>query len=92
MILLLNKHLLFSTFEVNTFQDLDLAVNNMAPSMVEYYLSNLSNGTANIYLNKKNIQNSINIGDFSLYLDYDNEIYLEIKENISENFETNSLW
>ncbi|RXK14296.1 hypothetical protein CP965_02265 [Halarcobacter mediterraneus] len=92
MILLLNKNSLFSTFGVNCFNDLDLAINNMAPSMVDYYLSDLSNGVDNSYLNKRNIQSSINIGDFSLYLDYDEEIYLEFLQQSNEAFETASLW
>jgi hypothetical protein len=91
MILLLNKISLYSTFGVDDFDSLDGAINNMAPSMVEYYLSDLSNGIENIYLNKRNIQNSLNIGDFAIYLDYEDEIYLEISDE-KENFETSSLW
>ncbi|WP_419764801.1 MAG: hypothetical protein ACNI28_00160 [Arcobacter sp.] len=91
MILLLNKISLYSTFGVNDFDSLDGAINNMAPSMVEYYLSDLSNGIENIYLNKRNIQNSLNIGDFAIYLDYEDEIYLEISDE-KEDFETSSLW
>ncbi|PLY11391.1 MAG: hypothetical protein C0626_02135 [Arcobacter sp.] len=91
MILLLNKISLYSTFGVDDFDSLDGAINNMAPSMVEYYLSDLSNGIENIYLNKRNIQNSLNIGDFAIYLDYEDEIYLEINDE-KEDFETSSLW
>lgn len=91
MILLLNKISLYSTFGVNDFNSLDNAINNMAPSMVEYYLSDLSNGVENIYLNKKNIQHSLNVGDFSIYLDYEDEIYLEINDE-KEDSETSSLW
>jgi hypothetical protein len=91
VILLLNKISLYATFGVEDFNSLDKAINNMAPSMVEYYLSDLSNGIENIYLNKKNIQDSLNIGDFSIYLDYEDEIYLEINDE-KEDFETSSLW
>jgi len=92
MILLLNKTSLYSTFDVDSFDSLDNVINNMAPSMVEYYLSDLSNGNEDTYLNKRNIQNSLCIGDYSLYIDYDEEVYLEIEEIIEENFETASLW
>lgn len=92
MILLLNKSSLFSTFGVEDFNSLDISINSMAPSMVEYYLSDLSNGNDDTYLNKRNIQNSINIGDYSLYLDYDNEIYLEIEDDREDDYETGSLW
>lgn len=91
MVLLLNKLSLYSQFGVNSFDLLDDAINSMAPSMVEYYLSDLSEGNENIYLNKRNIQNSLNIGEFSIYLDYDDEVYLEIN-NDKEEFETASLW
>lgn len=93
MILHLNSNLLFSTFGVDSFDSLDNAINNMAPSMVEYYLSDLSDGNDDIYLNKRNIQHSINIGDYSLYLDYEEEVYLEIEDlNNTDEYETGSLW
>lgn len=91
MILLLNKDSLFSAFDVNSFQDLDVALNSMAPSMVDYYLSDLSKEVESIYLNKRSIQNSISVVGFSIYLDYNEEIYLEI-EDVNQDFETPSLW
>lgn len=93
MTLLLNKTSLFTTFGVDSFSSLDNMVNSMAPSMVEYYLSDLSNGNDDAYLNKRNIQDTINIGEYSLYLDYDDEVYLEIDDAISnDDYETGSLW
>ncbi|WP_419766767.1 hypothetical protein [Arcobacter sp.] len=91
MTLLLNKISLYSTFGVDDFNSLDKAINNMAPSMVEYYLSDLSDGFENVYLNKRNIQNSLIIGDFAIYLDYADEVYLEIDDK-KEDLETSSLW
>ncbi len=93
MILLLNKSLLYSTFGVDNFSSLEQIINSMAPSMVEYYLSDLSNNNNDAYLNKRNIQDTINIGEYFLYLDYDDEVFLEIDDAISnKEFETNSLW
>ena len=92
MILLLNKNSLYSTFGVDCFDSLDQSINGMAPSMVEYYLSDLSSGNDDAYLNKRNIQNSINVGEYSIYLDYDDEIYLEIEDAQADDFETASLW
>ncbi len=60
--------------------------------MVEYYLSDLSNGNEDAYLNRKNIQETISIGEYSIYLDYDEEIYLEIADFLEDSFETGSLW
>ncbi len=39
MTILLNKNSLYNTFGVENFNSLENAVNGMAPSMVEYYLS-----------------------------------------------------
>lgn len=91
MILLLNKLSLYSVFGVNNFNSLDDAINSMAPSMVEYYLSDLSDGNDDTYLNKRNIQSSLNVGEFSIYLDYEDEVYLEISDD-KEELETTSLW
>ncbi|PLY06583.1 MAG: hypothetical protein C0625_08290 [Arcobacter sp.] len=92
MVLLLNKNSLYSTFGVSDFDSLDANINSMAPSMVEYYLSDLSNGNDDAYLNKRNIQNTISIGEYSLYLDYDDEVYLEIENSVEDDLETASLW
>lgn len=92
MVLLLNKNSLFSTFGVSDFNSLNQNIQDMAPSMVEYYLCDLSNGNEDAYLNKRNIQESINIGEYSLYLDYNEEVYLEITNSKEEDSETNSLW
>ncbi len=93
MILSLNKNSLFSTFGVDSFSDLDQAVSGMSPSMVEYYLSDLSSDNESIYLNKRNIQDTISVAEYFLYLDYDEKVYLEINDsNIVDEYETPSLW
>ncbi len=92
MVLLLNKTSLYSTFDVDSFDSLDNVINSMAPSMVEYYLSDLSNGNEDAYLNKRNIQDSLCVGDYSLYIDYDEEVYLEIEDSKEDDLETGSLW
>lgn len=90
MITLLNKTSLYSTFGVNDFDALEGAINTMAPSMVEYYLSDLSQYTDEFYLNKRNVEKSINIGEYSLYFDYDDNVCLEFEQQ--EESETGSLW
>lgn len=97
MITLLNKDSLYNTFGVKDFNSLGDTVNSMAPSMVEYYLSDLCDYSAvndhesSLYLNKRNIENSILIGEYSIYIDYNQDIYLEV-ETTEEEFETGSLW
>lgn len=64
----------------------------MAPSMVEYYLSNLASDTnESSYINKSNIQDSILLDEYSLYYDYNSDIYLEFIEK-ENSYETESLW
>lgn len=91
MITQLNKNLLFSTFDVQDFDKLEEAISNMAPSMVEYYLSDLGSYNDEFYLNKKEVQNFINIGEYNIYIDYSENIYLEIQNN-KESYETAALW
>lgn len=93
MIVQLDKNSLFSIFAVESFELLENSLSSLAPSMVEYYLSDLgSSSMDNIYLNKRNIQQSINVGEYSLYLDYNSDIFLEINVNENCEYETGSLW
>ncbi len=64
----------------------------MAPSMVEYYLSDLSEYSEDIYLNKKDIENTLSLGDYNLYIDYNDNIYLELDNNQTSVYETASFW
>ena len=91
MITLLNKTSLYSAFGVDTFDSLESAINAMAPSMVEYYLSDLSAYNEEFYLNKRNVEKSISIGEYSLYYDYDENISLEVEVNELDE-DTGSLW
>ena len=90
MITQIDKSLLFSTFGVANFDTLEISINSMAPSMVEYYLSDLSAFNEDNYLNKRNIQQSLNFGDYNLHLDYSDDIYLET--TLEEEDLTQALW
>ena len=81
MTTLLDKISLYNTFGVDNFNSIEEAINKMAPSMVEYYLSDLSEYSEDIYLNKKDIEISLCIGDYNLYIDYNDNIYLEVDSN-----------
>ena len=93
MIVQLSNNSLYSTFGVSSFSEFELNIQNMAPSMVEYYLSNLSEEIQgdSTYLNKSNIQQTINIDEYDIHLDYNNDIYLEFVEKNSD-YETLSFW
>ena len=77
MITSVNKDSLYNIFGVQTFGLLEGAIDTMAPSLVEYYLANLSEYADEAYFNKKDIEESVSIGDYNLYIDYNENIYLE---------------
>ena len=92
MIIELDHHVLFSTFQVSSFAELEEGIQSLAPSMVEYHLDDLClSETQSIYINKSNIQQTIYFDQYSLYLDYSDSIYLEYTEK-QDNYETESLW
>jgi len=83
---------LYNTFGVDNFTSIESAMDNMAPSMVEYYLSDLNQYSEDIYLNKSNVEHSLSIGDYSLYMDYSNNVYLELDNNENTTHETAAFW
>jgi len=86
-----NKEI-YSLFKVNIFSELDNAISSIAPSLCEYYLYNLiSSLNNNDVLNKSNIQESLNVDNFTLYFAYDNNIYIELIK-VEEDYSTSSLW
>jgi len=82
MITQINSDSLFNLFRVVDFDLLESAIDNMAPSLVEYYLSGFMNED-DYYFNKRDIENGFSVGIFSLYLDYSENIYLEFDEQDS---------
>ena len=89
MITQVNRDSLFNIFGVKNFELLHSAIDNMAPSLVEYYLSSFTNDDE-LYFNKRDIEESISIGDYNLYIDYTKNIYLELNSTTEEI--TQSFW
>ena len=92
MIFLIDKDMLYTTFSINDFNKIEGATNSMAPSMVEYYLNDLINYAQDTYLNKSQVQCSVFIGDYSLYIDYNDNIYLELDNEALNASEASSFW
>lgn len=90
MFILVNKDSLYNTFGIKNFKLLEGAVDTMAPSLVEYHLSTLSEDSEEAYFNKRDIENSLSIGDYNLYMDYGENIYLEI--DLIEDNSTEGFW
>ena len=92
MIIQIDKESLYKTFSVECFLSIENSTQQMAPSMVEYYLNDLAasnNGSA--YINRSQIQQTIFLDEYSLYMDYNNDIYLEFIQK-DDQYETESLW
>ena len=90
MITQINSDSLFNLFRVIDFDLLESAIDNMAPSLVEYYLSGLMEND-DYYFNKRDIENIISIGNYNIYLDYSKNIYLELIEDTIDDG-TQSFW
>jgi hypothetical protein len=90
MITLVNKDSLYNMFGVKDFDLLEGAIDNMAPSLVEYYLSSFYNSDDEMYFNKRDVEESISIGDYNLYIDYSKNIYLEVLQMSDDH--TQTLW
>lgn len=91
MTYLVDQGRLLSNFSVTEFDSLQEVVLSIAPSMCEYYLNDLIQFCdSSVYLNKNNIQQTINVDSYSIYLDYDSQIYIESTN--SDDLETQSLW
>jgi hypothetical protein len=90
MITLLNKDSLYNIFGVKAFDLLEGAIDSMAPSIVEYHLSSLCEDSDEIYFNKRDVEESVSVGEYNLYRDYYENIYLEINTTIDDY--TQTLW
>lgn len=92
MTFLLNKQTLFATFGVRDIEALHASLISMAPSMVEYYLSDLNHSNQEEYINKRNIQQTITLDQFHIHFDYDENIFLEIDQSYEDNTMIGSFW
>jgi hypothetical protein len=92
MIISVDKDSLFNIFGVSSFNSLEDKIDSMSPSLVEYHLSNFYNyNNDNVYFNKRDVEESVSIGEYNLYFDYNENIYLEVTEsNFDDN--TQTLW
>jgi len=91
LVFLLDYQHFCQTFDIESFDQIESKIDTMAPSIVEYYLSDLASTVdSQVTLNHSQIQYKVSIGEYCLMLDYDENIYLEFTE--SQDDETDSLW
>jgi hypothetical protein len=91
MIIPLDTNRLYSTFSVDNFTQLENSFDSLAPSMVDYYLTSLKEDDE-VYINKNKVQNTIYLDDYTIYLDYEDNTYLELSVSIDDEYSTGSLW
>ena len=83
---------LYTLLNINNFNKIQDAISSIAPSLLEYYLEQLLNNIeSNSILNKHNIQDTINLDKYTLYLDYSDNLYIEL-DIIEDEYSTTSLW
>ena len=90
MILLLDKASLYSTFEASSFDELEDLLEQYSPSIIKYHLDNLISTSCDSYSDKTNIEKTLYLHDFLLYLDYNQDIYIEISQQ-DNNHQTSLL-
>jgi len=93
LIYLVDQEQLLMIFDVSSFDLLEDAIFNTPPSMSEYYLNdaimNLDNTS---YLNKNNIQQTIQLDSYNIFIDYDCNTYIEkLHSDVVDEY-TESLW
>ena len=92
MIYLDNNKELFTLLNIISFDNIQGAINNIAPSLLEYHLEQLiGNIENNIIFNKHNVQDTINLDKYTLYIDYSDNLYIEV-QIIEDEYATASLW
>ncbi len=93
MTILIDKYNLYSTFSVTDFDELESSIDQLSPSMTEYYLNDLASVNNDVqHLNKSNVQKSLLLDNYYLYLDYSENIFLEINNTPDETLETGTFW
>jgi len=86
-----NKEL-YTLLGISSFQSIQGAINNIAPSLLEYHLEQLlENIQSGEILNRNNIQDTVNLDKYTLYIDYSDNLYIEV-QIIEDEYITDSLW
>ena len=92
MIYLDSNKELYTLLGISSFQSIQGAINNIAPSLLEYHLEQLlENIQSNEILNRNNIQDTVNLDKYTLYIDYSDNLYIEV-QIIEDEYITDSLW
>lgn len=92
MIISIDKEHIYNLFGAADFASLEMAIDIMAPSLLDYHFSDFFKyGEEILFFNKREIENSFNLGNYSLYLDYNENLFLEI-DDLEVDDSTSSFW
>lgn len=90
MIISIDKERIYSLFGVTDFSSLEIAIDMIAPSLLDYHFSDFFNyGEEILFFNKRDVENSFNLGSYSIYLDYNENLFLEMNKLEDD---TSSFW
>ena len=83
MFIAVDKNSILNLFKVDTFSELESVLELMSPSLVEYHLMSFLNGENTSYFDKKDVETSLYFGEYSLYIDYNKNIFIELNKTTS---------
>ena len=81
----IEQNRLFDLFNIKKCSDLVIALDNGAPSLIEYQVRDLINnfGEDSLLVHSK-IQETIKSGDIEIHIDYNNEFYVNDFQRIDD--------
>ena len=90
----IEQNRLFDLFNINKCSDLVIALDNGAPSLIEYQVRDLINnfGEDSLLIHSQ-IEKTIKSGDIEIHIDYNNEFYVNDIREIDDSLNyTDSLF
>jgi hypothetical protein len=95
LIYLIDKYDLLNEFRIGLFSEIEAKINSIAPSVCEYHFENIIlYSQTQSYLNRNQIEKEFLFGSFKLYIDYEENLYVEKDELFydDESSQNSSLW
>ncbi|WP_198304484.1 hypothetical protein [Arcobacter vandammei] len=92
MVISLDKEYVYNLFGANDFCSLESIIDNIAPSLLDYHISDFCNNFEEIlFFNKKDVENSFSYGNYNLFMDYNQNLFLEV-DSTKVDDSTSSFW
>jgi hypothetical protein len=92
LVYLIHFDYLKSTFNIDSFDQLNSAIDQLPPSLLEYHIESLlSYADEALSFNRNSIEHSVYIEKYQIYFDYEQQCFLEKNARYDE-YETGSLF